>query len=121
VSGPLSARGPYDGHLCRFITGSANCLHANRAWSEHTVDMSCSVRTVCALCGTVDVPLAAARLSLTVRGEDLRNALWFTCPKCGLNVSQPVDERGTRLLSAAGITVVTQSHAPVDTGRGTSA
>jgi hypothetical protein len=64
------------------------------------------------------VSIPHARLSVTVHGEDLRNELLFTCPECGVDARQRVGERATRLLGDADITIVSQTSAPVDTGRG---
>jgi hypothetical protein len=49
-----------------------------------------------------------------LHNEDLRNTLDFECPSCRTTRGQRVDERGTRLLSSAGITVVAPLSAPVD-------
>lgn len=69
--------------------------------------MQATVRTTCAVCGTVEVAIASAQLLLALQGDDLRNTLQFTCPKCGRARGQRVGERGTRLLNAAGVRVVT--------------
>lgn len=81
--------------------------------------MPATIRARCERCGPVEVPVFAARLSLTIdaedlRREDLRNTVDFECPRCGAARRQQVDERGTRLLSSAGITVVALLSAPVD-------
>ncbi|MGH3637229.1 MAG: hypothetical protein ACRDTS_24720 [Mycobacterium sp.] len=69
--------------------------------------MSTDVRTACPSCGTVEVPIGAARLVVGFRGADDGNRVEFDCPNCGSACCDDVGERATRLLSAAGITVVT--------------
>lgn len=68
--------------------------------------MTTSVRTACPTCGTVQVPIGAARLVVAIHGADDRNWVEFDCPSCGSACSDEVGERATRLLSGAGITVV---------------
>jgi hypothetical protein len=56
----------------------------------------------------VEVPAAETRLLLdfdTATG-DSRNVVTFECPRCARNGSDQVDERGVRLLLAAGVQVV---------------
>jgi hypothetical protein len=72
-----------------------------------------SVRVTCARCGTVEAPIAAVRMVLA-RPEldgDRRNLVEFSCPNCGIACSVRIDERATRLIAAAGVTVmVAPSH-----------
>jgi hypothetical protein len=65
-----------------------------------------TIRIDCPTCGTTEVPVAAARLLLDLRAETGGNVVEYTCPRCHQLGHHPVDERGTRLLTAAGITVL---------------
>jgi hypothetical protein len=62
-----------------------------------------TVRATCARCGAVEVPIDATQLVLALDGPDTRNTLLFDCPDCGATTNQRVTERGTRLLSSAGV------------------
>jgi hypothetical protein len=77
----------------------------------HTRRVPSTIRTTCVACGTVELPVTDGRLVLSLHRDDARNIVEFTCPRCGLAGSQRVDERGTRLLAAAGIEVVAPSPA----------
>ena len=90
--------------------------------SAHTGVMTSTIRTTCARCGTQEMPVAEVKLSLTLEGDDLRNVLDFTCPSCGLAVRQRVNERATRLLAGAGITLVAspQTSPTIESTRGSS-
>ena len=82
----------------------ATCL--NSRVSDNVI---ASVRFTCASCGTVEVPVGAVRLVMA-RPDldgDPRNLVEFACPACGTTCSLRADERTTRLLIAAGITLVT--------------
>jgi predicted RNA-binding Zn-ribbon protein involved in translation (DUF1610 family) len=68
--------------------------------------VSATIRATCPSCGTVDLPVAGARLLIGLTDEDSRNVVEFSCQRCGLAVRQRVSERATRLLGAGGITVV---------------
>ena len=63
------------------------------------------VRATCEICGNVRVRIAEVRLVMAGadRGGDRRNLVEFACPVCGLVCSKRVDERTTRLLTAAGV------------------
>jgi hypothetical protein len=52
--------------------------------------------------------MSDAELLVGVAGADgaAPNLVTFSCPTCSLRNSQPLDERGTRLLTAAGVRVV---------------
>jgi hypothetical protein len=52
--------------------------------------------------------MSEAELLLAVNGSggDAPNVVAFSCPTCGLRNFQPLDERGTRLLTSAGVRVV---------------
>ena len=79
-----------------------------------------SVRAVCVRCGTVDVPAALAQLLLAqpdVDG-DSRNRVEFACPRCGGLCSQRIDERATRLLASAGLTLLAPDRGPRRAARG---
>jgi hypothetical protein len=65
-----------------------------------------TIRIDCPSCGAIDVPVGAARLLLDLGSETAGNVVEYTCPRCGQTGHHPVTERGTRLLTAAGITVV---------------
>jgi hypothetical protein len=52
--------------------------------------------------------------------DDVANVVDFTCPRCGIAGSQSVDERGTRLLAAAGIAVVAAPPVPAPVPEGGS-
>jgi hypothetical protein len=54
----------------------------------------------------VDVPLSGARLLLSLADRDRPTVVEFDCEHCGAAVSQPVNERATRLLNTAGIQLV---------------
>ncbi|HEU5005482.1 MAG TPA: hypothetical protein VFT67_00840 [Jatrophihabitantaceae bacterium] len=66
--------------------------------------MASTIRTDCTSCGTVDVSVTAGRLLLGT-APGVSNVVEFTCPNCRQVGRHAVDERGTRLLSAAGITL----------------
>lgn len=73
-----------------------------------TDNVIASVRVTCARCGTVEAPIDAVRMVLA-RPEfdgDRRNLVEFSCPNCGITCSARSDERTTRLIAAAGVTVV---------------
>jgi hypothetical protein len=63
------------------------------------------VRATCEICSNVRVRIAEVRLVMAGadRGGDRRNLVEFACPVCGLACSQRIDERTTRLLTAAGV------------------
>jgi hypothetical protein len=65
------------------------------------------LRSTCAACGPVEVPIADAELLLDLDAvsSDARDTVMFDCPQCSLAGSSQVDERGVRLLMAAGIRV----------------
>lgn len=75
------------------------------------------------VCGPVEVPAAETRLLLdfdTAAG-DSRNVVTFECPRCGRSGSNQVDERGVRLLLAAGVQVLVPEHGgEVPAGHGSS-
>ncbi|HEV7206145.1 MAG TPA: hypothetical protein VGN18_16180 [Jatrophihabitans sp.] len=66
----------------------------------------------------MDLPITAAQLLMTLDGPDTRNTLTFTCPTCGAGTSQRITERGTRLLSAAGVVLLAPGSSTVQTERG---
>lgn len=66
----------------------------------------------------MEVPIGAARLVLALAGPDTRNTLLFDCPDCGATSSQRVTERGTRLLSSAGVLLVTPDASVVEREHG---
>lgn len=70
--------------------------------------MAPALRCTCDSCGPVEVAVADARLAVPLpdSGSVSANSVEFICPRCSRQVAQYVDERGTRLLSSAGITVV---------------
>ena len=80
--------------------------------------MAATIRTTCVSCGSVDVPVDQARLSLSMTAGDRRNVLDFVCPSCRREVTQRMTERATRLLADAGITVAmpAASTAAADSG-----
>jgi hypothetical protein len=84
--------------------------------------MTAMIRTICARCGTQEVRVDDVQLNLTLEGDDLRNVLGFTCPSCGLEARQRVNERATRLLAGAGITLVAspQTSPTIESTRGSS-
>ena len=67
------------------------------------------VRATCARCGTVDIPIADARL---VAGADANGAstLGCDCPRCGAALTIAVDARTAGLLLRADVPL----HAPDD-------
>lgn len=71
-------------------------------------------------CGTVDIPIASARLVLELDSAEQQNRVEFHCPGCHTARSERVGERATRLLSNAGITVAAPAPPPAaahdDTG-----
>jgi hypothetical protein len=71
-----------------------------------------TIRTTCVACGTVDIPIASARLLLGLDADDRHNRLEFHCPGCCSTRSESVGERATRLLSSAGITVAAPAPPP---------
>ena len=75
------------------------------AWHHRYV--SSTLRSTCAACGPVEVPIPDAELLLELDAvtSDARNTVVFDCPQCSLAGSSQVDERGVRLLMAAGIRV----------------
>lgn len=81
--------------------------------------MAATISTTCERCGTVDVPVPATRLSLSLSETESRNVLHFACPSCGTDQLHHVTERGTRLLTGAGITVAVEveSEAAVESPR----
>lgn len=90
---------------CRsYGANAAEAAEAAERW--HTGGVSPTLRTTCAGCGTVEIAVAAAVLRLSLHDEDSRNIVEYTCPRCGRPGSQRVGERGTRLLSRAGVTLV---------------
>jgi RNase P subunit RPR2 len=68
--------------------------------------VSTAVRSSCASCGTIEVPIGRARLIVALHGDDRRNQVEFDCPSCGSACREHVGERATRLLTRAGITVI---------------
>ena len=74
--------------------------------------MARTIRTTCVACGTVDIPVASARLVLELDAEDQHNRLEFHCSGCDTARSERVGERATRLLSNAGITVAASAPPP---------
>jgi transposase-like protein len=79
-----------------------------------------TIRTTCAACGTVDIPVASAQLVLESDAGDTRNRLEFRCPTCHAPRSELVGERATRLLSNAGITVAAPAQPPASAHDGTA-
>lgn len=77
------------------------------------------MRASCPHCGAVELPIDAARLLMTLDGSDTRNTLSFTCPVCGADADQRITERGTRLLSSAGVQVMVPGDSSVQRERGT--
>ena len=69
------------------------------------------IRVDCPSCGTIEVAASDARLEVVLGGADAVSRLLFRCTGCGHESSQQLTERGTRLIMAAGITLVS---APVD-------
>jgi hypothetical protein len=67
-----------------------------------------SVRATCARCGVVQVPAAKVHLVMARpdRDGDHRNVVEFACPVCAGLCSMRVDERTTRLVTAAGVALV---------------
>jgi hypothetical protein len=76
--------------------------------------MRSTLRGTCERCGLIEVPISEALLVLSLEdsGGDSRNLAEVACPKCGLRNRQRVDERTTRLLSAAGIQLVAPAMRP---------
>jgi hypothetical protein len=66
----------------------------------------------------VDVPIGATRLVLALEGPDTRNTLLFDCPDCSATTSQRITERGTRLLSSAGVLLVAPDASVVEQEHG---
>ena len=66
------------------------------------------VRGTCERCGTVQVRASEARLVLARPhlDGDLRNQVEFRCRSCGGTCSRRVDDRTTRLVTAAGVVLV---------------
>jgi RNase P subunit RPR2 len=63
-----------------------------------------TVRVSCPRCGTVEVPAERLRLSMSLaQTDDRRSVVKFRCHGCGDFHEQPVDERTSRLLAAAGV------------------
>lgn len=57
-------------------------------------------------CGTVAVSADQVTLLMTAAGSpDSRSVVSFLCPSCGDPLEQPVDERTSRLLTAAGVSL----------------
>jgi hypothetical protein len=79
-----------------------------------------TIRTTCVACGTVDIPVASARLVLELDAADRHNRLEFHCPGCDTARSERVGERATRLLSSAGITVAAPAPPPASAHDDTS-
>lgn len=73
--------------------------------------MRSTIRTGCARCGTVEVPIDGARL-VAPAVRDHGGLVEFTCPRCGQPGSHRVDARGERLLIRAGITLVVSADVP---------
>jgi hypothetical protein len=69
------------------------------------------IRVDCPSCGTIEVAAGDARLEVLLGRADAVSRLLFRCTGCGRGSSQHLTERGTRLIMAAGITLVS---APVD-------
>jgi hypothetical protein len=67
--------------------------------------MVASVRTTCARCGTVELPVEAGRLMIPTRVGETRARLEFCCPSCAEVQEQELTERSTLLLMDAGISV----------------
>jgi|GEM_PF-3700261 hypothetical protein len=83
---------------------------ALRAWLNGGVsdNVAASVKATCARCGSIQVPIAAVRLVIArpdIDG-DRRNLIEFSCPACGTTCSLRADEQTTRLVAAAGASVV---------------
>ncbi len=75
---------------------------------HHDPCMAASLRSTCSSCGPIEVPMDEAELVLVVdhSGRSERHLVEFSCPACARRGFEPLDERATRLLSAAGIRVV---------------
>jgi RNase P subunit RPR2 len=65
-----------------------------------------TVRTECGNCGTVELPIASARVVFSARPDAPPSTVEFRCPRCGRPHVQEIGERAVRLLSEAGVTVV---------------
>jgi len=65
-----------------------------------------SLRTDCPSCGTVEVPTNDASLVLDFGDPASGNVLRFSCPRCGAEHLEQVDDRATRLLMSAGVGLV---------------
>lgn len=85
-------------------SAAARFRGGRRRW--HTRYVPSTIRATCVACGTIEIPVSDGRLVVSMHGDDVANVVEFMCPRCGLAGSQSVDERGTRLLAAAGIEVV---------------
>src|SRR6266567_6887835 len=74
-------------------------------WHHRCV--SSTLRSTCAACGPIEVPIPDTELLLDLDAatSDARNTVMFDCPQCSLAGSSQVDERGVRLLMAAGIQI----------------
>lgn len=93
-------------------------LGGNSPAVGHTGVVATTVRVTCAQCGAVEVPIDAAQLVMAVDGPDTRNTLMFGCPDCGTSASQRVTERGTRLLSSAGVVLMAPDASAVESEHG---
>lgn len=62
--------------------------------------MAATVMTTCERCGDVELPIAAA--SLSIPGHDAVTAVEFRCPQCDTPQRRVVTERATLLLLRAG-------------------
>jgi hypothetical protein len=89
-----------------------------RRW--HTRYVPSMIRATCVACGTIEIPVTDGRLVVAMHIDDVANVVDFTCPRCGIAGSQSVDERGTRLLAAAGIAVVAAPPVPAPVPEGGS-
>jgi hypothetical protein len=76
------------------------------AWENAVVDdaIEASVRVSCPRCGIVEVSAERLRLRMSLaQTGDRRSVVEFRCHGCGDLHEQPVDERTSRLLAAAGV------------------
>jgi hypothetical protein len=64
----------------------------------------------------VNLPIRASRLLIGVHTDQPANVVEFTCPRCGVDRSERVGERATRLLCTAGITIAASPSAPAREG-----
>jgi uncharacterized Zn finger protein len=65
-----------------------------------------AIRVDCPACGPIEVAPRDARLELVLDRADAVGSLQFRCTGCGHGSSQQLTEQGTRLIMAAGITLV---------------